>query len=184
MAVMPGRQSHVHVFLNGVRHDDKCSEETFHAQPVTASVNPDYLDDPTNLISTPEGFFPPSPHRALETAEIVGIVEQYRAAAANAKLAGFDGVQWSLDRPVPPRQQQQTHRPIWRLNREPGSSPCRSGRSIDLGLGCRPCGCSHRPQWHIQRGAGPGCPLACTGPGGCRSRVATRSSLGGKALLA
>jgi N-ethylmaleimide reductase len=31
--------------------------------------------------------------RALETAEIPGIVEQYRRGAVNAKLAGFDGVE-------------------------------------------------------------------------------------------
>jgi N-ethylmaleimide reductase len=62
-------------------------------QPVTASVDPTNWTDPSILVVTPDGFSQPSPHRALETAEISGIVEQYRAAALNAKKAGFDGVE-------------------------------------------------------------------------------------------
>jgi N-ethylmaleimide reductase len=62
-------------------------------EPVTASVDPTYWTDPDILVSTPNGFLQPSPHRALETAEIAGIVEQYGIAAANAKNAGFDGVE-------------------------------------------------------------------------------------------
>jgi N-ethylmaleimide reductase len=62
-------------------------------QPVTASVNPAYSTDPSVRIVTPEGFAPASPHRALETREVGGILEQYRAAALNAKTAGFDGVE-------------------------------------------------------------------------------------------
>jgi N-ethylmaleimide reductase len=59
----------------------------------TASVDPTYWADPEMLVVTPGGFSQPSPHRALETAEIAGIIEQYRAAAANAQRAGFDGVE-------------------------------------------------------------------------------------------
>ncbi len=62
-------------------------------QPVTASVDPAYWADPTIFVVTPDGFVQPSPHRALETDEIAGIVEEYRAAAINAKRAGFDGVE-------------------------------------------------------------------------------------------
>src|SRR5215471_6869906 len=62
-------------------------------QPVTASVCPAYWADPNIFVVTPNGFSQPSPHRALETAEIAGIIEQYRAAAVNAKRAGFDGVE-------------------------------------------------------------------------------------------
>src|SRR5215831_1498663 len=62
-------------------------------EPVTASVDPTYWADPSILVVTPNGFSQPSPHRALETAEIAGIIEQYRAAALNAKKAGFDGVE-------------------------------------------------------------------------------------------
>src|ERR1700747_2677929 len=61
-------------------------------QPVTASVDPAYWADPNIFVVTPDGFSRPSPHRALETAEISVIVEQYRTAAVNAKRAGFDGV--------------------------------------------------------------------------------------------
>jgi N-ethylmaleimide reductase len=62
-------------------------------EPVTASVDPTYWADPTILVVTPDGFVQPSPHRALGTAEIADIVEQYRAAGINAKRAGFDGVE-------------------------------------------------------------------------------------------
>jgi N-ethylmaleimide reductase len=62
-------------------------------QPVTASVDPTYWEDPSIVVDTPNGFVQTSPHRALETEEIACIVAQYRAAAVNAKKAGFDGVE-------------------------------------------------------------------------------------------
>jgi N-ethylmaleimide reductase len=74
-----GRSSHVEV--------------TGGTQPVSASVNPSYWVDASHLTSTPNGWVPPSPHRALEIAEIRGIVEDYRKAAERAKAAGFDGVE-------------------------------------------------------------------------------------------
>jgi N-ethylmaleimide reductase len=42
---------------------------------------------------TPNGSSQPSPHRARKTAEIPGIIEQYRIAVVNAKRGGFDGVE-------------------------------------------------------------------------------------------
>ena len=42
---------------------------------------------------TKNGWVPVSPHRALETAEIAGIVESFRRAAERAKAAGMDGVE-------------------------------------------------------------------------------------------
>jgi N-ethylmaleimide reductase len=63
------------------------------SQPVTASVDPTYWADTSIVVDTPDGFKPTSPHRALETAEIAEILEQYRAAAQKAKQAGFDGVE-------------------------------------------------------------------------------------------
>jgi N-ethylmaleimide reductase len=62
-------------------------------EPVSASVNPDYWNDPDKLTSTPGGWVQPSPHRALEIAEVAGIVDDYRKAAVRAKQAGFDGVE-------------------------------------------------------------------------------------------
>ena len=62
-------------------------------QPVSSSVNPDYWSDPDKLTSTPDGWVQPSPHRALELAEIPGIVDDYRKAAERAKQADFDGVE-------------------------------------------------------------------------------------------
>jgi N-ethylmaleimide reductase len=62
-------------------------------EPVTASVDQAYWADPSILVMTPDGLAQPSPHRALETPEIAGIIEQYRGAALNAKKASFDGVE-------------------------------------------------------------------------------------------
>lgn len=61
--------------------------------PVSASVDPTYWANPDHLVSTPDGWSQPSPHRALEIEEIPGIVEDYRKAAEHAKAAGFDGVE-------------------------------------------------------------------------------------------
>jgi N-ethylmaleimide reductase len=63
------------------------------AAPVSASVDPSYWQEPAYRTSTPEGWIPPSPHRALETGEIIDIVRDYRQAAERAKQAGFDGVE-------------------------------------------------------------------------------------------
>jgi N-ethylmaleimide reductase len=63
------------------------------AAPVAPSVIPEYWLNATPSISTPDGWMKPSPHRALEIAEIPGIVEDYRKAAQRAKAAGFDGVE-------------------------------------------------------------------------------------------
>jgi N-ethylmaleimide reductase len=48
---------------------------------------------PAGQAMTREGLKPFVTPRALETAEIAGIVEDYRRGAKNAKLAGFDGVE-------------------------------------------------------------------------------------------
>lgn len=69
-----GRQSHVEV------NDG--------AAPVAPSVVPF-----EGVALTKDGFVPVSPHRALETHEIAGIVEDFRQAAERAKKAGFDGVE-------------------------------------------------------------------------------------------
>ena len=74
-----GRSSHVDV-TGGI-------------QPVSASVNPGYWTDTSHLTSTPGGWVSPSPHRALETSEIAGIVADFARAAERAKAAGFDGAE-------------------------------------------------------------------------------------------
>ncbi len=74
-----GRSSHV-AMTNG-------------AMPVAPSVVPSYWLDATPSVSTPSGWVKPSPHRALDLAEIPGVVEDYRKAAERAKAAGFDGVE-------------------------------------------------------------------------------------------
>ena len=58
------------------------------ATPVGASAIP-Y----EGVAFTQNGWVPVSPNRALEMAEIPGIVEQFRQGAERAKAAGFDGVE-------------------------------------------------------------------------------------------
>ena len=47
----------------------------------------------SGTLHTPAGKVELETPRALETAEIAGIIEQFRAGAKNAKKAGFDGVE-------------------------------------------------------------------------------------------
>ena len=61
--------------------------------PGSASVDPEYWQDKSHLVSTPSGWTQPSPHRALSLDDIATIVDDYRAAAARALRAGFDGVE-------------------------------------------------------------------------------------------
>jgi N-ethylmaleimide reductase len=67
--------------------------DTSGIMPVSSSVDPSYALDKAVLVSTPHGWDHPSPHRALDSSEIPGIVDDYRKAAERAKLAGFDGVE-------------------------------------------------------------------------------------------
>lgn len=72
-------------------HCGRASHSSFHnGQPaVSASaikINGDY-------IHTPKGKEPHETPRALETAEVAAVVEDYRRAAERAKAAGFDGVE-------------------------------------------------------------------------------------------
>src|SRR6202048_2213465 len=75
----PGRFSHVS--LTGGK------------APVSASVDPEYWQNPSRLISTPSGWIQPSPHRGLEKSEIAGVLEEYGKAVKRVKSAGFDGVE-------------------------------------------------------------------------------------------
>lgn len=58
------------------------------AIPVAPSVVPF-----AQVVATPGGWVPVSPHRALEIDEIPGIIEAYRRGAERALEAGFDGVE-------------------------------------------------------------------------------------------
>src|ERR1700726_4522339 len=75
----PGRFSHVSL--------------TGGEAPVSASVDPEYWQNPSRLISTPNGWMQPSPHRALEKSEILGVLEEYGKAVKRVRSAGFDGVE-------------------------------------------------------------------------------------------
>ena len=69
-----GRQSHVDLSWGNA--------------PIAPSVVPYQTQ-----VLTQHGWVPNSPHRALELAEIPGIVESFRMAAERAWRAGFDGVE-------------------------------------------------------------------------------------------
>jgi N-ethylmaleimide reductase len=62
-------------------------------QPVSASVNPSYWQNPDHLVSAPAGWVQPSEHRALALDEIPAIIDDYRKAAERAKAAGFEAVE-------------------------------------------------------------------------------------------
>jgi N-ethylmaleimide reductase len=68
-------------------------DRTNGADPVAPSVVPEYWLNATTKVSTSKGWQTPSPHRALEIAEIKATIEDYRRAAERAKAAGFDGVE-------------------------------------------------------------------------------------------
>ncbi|MEP3482302.1 MAG: alkene reductase [Fuerstiella sp.] len=70
-----GRASHPS-FHNGEKH----------VAPSAIAINGEY-------IHTPKGKEPHDVPRALETAELSGIVADYRQAAERAKQAGFDGIE-------------------------------------------------------------------------------------------
>ena len=73
-------------------HTGRASHSSFH-QNDELPVAPSAIDLEGEEIHTPNGKQPRQTPRALETAEIPSVVESYRKAAANAKEAGFDGVE-------------------------------------------------------------------------------------------
>jgi N-ethylmaleimide reductase len=87
-----GRGTHMFAQL---WHTGRASHEamTDGAQPVSASVTPEYWQNASHLVSIPGGWVQPSPHRALTVPEIATIVQDYRRAAERAMDAGFEGVE-------------------------------------------------------------------------------------------
>ncbi len=73
-------------------HTGRASHSSFHEQD-GLPVAPSAIAIEGEEIHTPNGKQPHQTPRALETEEIPQIIEDYRASAANAKEAGFDGVE-------------------------------------------------------------------------------------------
>jgi N-ethylmaleimide reductase len=122
--------------------------------PVSASVNPSYLEDTSHLVSIPTGWTQPSPHRALDIAEIPGIVEDYRRAAERAMAAGFDGVargQRLSAGSISARQQQPSYGRLRRFHRKPLALSARSRGSNGIGLGRGPGGGAHGAERNLER---------------------------------
>ena len=72
-------------------HLGRASHSDFHGGKL--AVAPSAIAIQGDPIRTPEGKKPHEVPRALETAEIPQVVEEYRLAAERAKSAGFDGVE-------------------------------------------------------------------------------------------
>src|SRR5512135_3648562 len=88
VAALHGRGTPVYLQL---WHCGRASHSSFHGgkPAVSASaikINGDY-------IHTPQGKQPYETPRALQTAEVGAVVQDYRRAAERAKAAGFDGVE-------------------------------------------------------------------------------------------
>ncbi len=127
--------------------------------PVTASVDSTYWSDPNILTVTPNGFERPSPHRSLRTEEIVGVIEQYKIAAINARSAGFDGIEIMAANGhlVDQFLQDNSNK---RTDRYGGSIENRARLLIEIVEALIPVwgagriGVRIAPQWHVQRDGG------------------------------
>jgi N-ethylmaleimide reductase len=72
-------------------HCGRASHSSFHGgQP---AVSASAIKITGDVIHTPNGKEPYETPRALETAEVAAVVEDYRRAAERGKAAGFDGVE-------------------------------------------------------------------------------------------
>ena len=72
-------------------HTGRASHSSFHNGELPVAPSAIAIDG--DHVHTPDGKQAYETPRALETAEIAGVVEDYRRAAANAKAAGFDGIE-------------------------------------------------------------------------------------------
>jgi len=72
-------------------HCGRASHSSFHGGKPAVSASAIKINGDT--IHTPDGKLPYEVPRALETAEVAAVVQDYRNAAARAKAAGFDGVE-------------------------------------------------------------------------------------------
>ncbi|MEB3225436.1 MAG: alkene reductase [Synechococcus sp.] len=73
-------------------HMGRASHSSFHGGKLPIAPSPIKIDN-GDEIHTPIGKQPYEVPRAIETAEIPGIIEEYRQAAIRAKAAGFDGIE-------------------------------------------------------------------------------------------
>jgi N-ethylmaleimide reductase len=72
-------------------HLGRASHSSFHQGQSAVSASAVKLNG--DSIHTPQGKLPYETPRALATAEVTAVVEDYRRAAERAKAAGFDGVE-------------------------------------------------------------------------------------------
>jgi len=72
-------------------HCGRASHSSFHGGQPAVSASAIKING--DSIHTPAGKQPYETPRALETAEVAAVVEDYRRAAEQAKAAGFDGVE-------------------------------------------------------------------------------------------
>jgi N-ethylmaleimide reductase len=73
-------------------HCGRASHSSFHGGELPVSASAVKIDN-GDQIHTPSGKYDYETPRALNTDEVVAVVEDYRMAAERAKVAGFDGVE-------------------------------------------------------------------------------------------
>jgi N-ethylmaleimide reductase len=88
--VVAALHAHGTPFFLQLWHQGRASHSSFHGGLLPVSASAIAIE---GTIHAPVGKVPHEVPRALETAEIPGIVEDYRRAAERAKSAGFDGVE-------------------------------------------------------------------------------------------
>ncbi len=84
-------RTHQTPFFLQLWHCGRASHSSFHGRKSAVSASAIKINGDT--IHTPVGKQPYETPRALETAEVAAVVEDYRRAAERAKAAGFDGVE-------------------------------------------------------------------------------------------
>src|SRR5512135_1467538 len=88
VAALHGRGTPVYLQL---WHCGRASHSSFHGGKPAVSASAIKITG--DYIHTPQGKLPYETPRALETAEVAAVVQDYRRAAERAKAAGFDGVE-------------------------------------------------------------------------------------------
>ena len=83
-------QAQGRIFLQ-LWHQGRASHSSFHGGQLAVAPSPIKIN--AESIHTPAGKQPHEVPRALETAEVPRVVEDYRKAAQRARDAGFDGVE-------------------------------------------------------------------------------------------
>ena len=144
-------------------HMGRASHSSFHNGKPAVAPSAIKINEP--YIHTPTGKQPHEVPRALETAEIPRVVEDYRLAAQRAKAAGFDGVEvhsangYLIDM-LSPVEDEPSDGPVRRKRGKPVPLPQRSRRGSHVRLARQSSRRATVPQRVVQRHGVTGLPRA------------------------